>query len=186
MIKINLIPKREIKTKIKKKVDITLSKDVVRNLLIPVFILLIILGLIFAYLEMTKSNLKREIEQNKNLLSNLQKKVEEVKKFEALNKEIEAKTKVIEDLRKIQVLPVTLLNLIPKKLPDGVWLTALNYDNNAVTIEGFSFSNLNIVTFVENLKAVSELQDVALVESSQAEYEKTTVYKFILRFKVKN
>ncbi len=186
MIKINLLPKKETKAISKKKVDLTLSRDVVKNLLIPVVVILIVIGLTFAYFEMTKSKLKKEIEQNKNLLVSLQKKVEEVKKFETLNKEIEAKTKLIEDLKKIQSLPLTILNLIPKKLPDGLWLTVLNYDNNIVTIEGFSFSNLNIVSFVENLKAVPELQDVALVESSQAEYEKTTVYKFILKFKVRN
>ncbi len=71
-----------------------------------------------------------------------------------------------------------------KKLPDGVWLTGLSF-NDVVTVEGMGFSNLNVVQFVENLKATQELQDVYLVESQQTEFEKQNVYKFTLKFKLK-
>jgi len=87
-----------------------------------------------------------------------------------MNKDIEAKTKLIENLKRMQSAPVNILSIVVKKIPDGVWLTGLNYDET-ITVEGIGFSNLNVVAFVENLKETPELQDVYLVESQQTEFE---------------
>lgn len=183
MIKINLLPKREIK-KTGKKFEIRLSQEVVKNLAIPVSLTLFVLLAIFVYCEYVKSEYQKDIETQKKILTGLQKKIEEVKKFEAMNKDIEAKTKLIESLKKMQSAPVSVLSIIVKKLPDGVWLTGIQFDDT-VTVEGMGFSNLNVVQFVENLKATPELQDVYLVESQQTEFEKQAVYKFIVKFKLK-
>lgn len=183
MIKINLLPKREIK-KTGKKFEIKLSGEVIKKLTIPLGLTLIILLAIFAYCELTKSGLEKDIQAQKQILEGLKKKIEEVKKFEAMNKDIETKTKLIESLKKMQSAPVSLLSIVVKKLPDGVWVTGLQFDDT-VTVEGIGFSNLNIVQFVENLKATPELQDVYLVESQQTEIEKQSLYKFTVKFKLK-
>lgn len=183
MIKINLLPERKVK-KERKKVEIKLSGEIGKKLAIPIVITLVILLAIFAYCESTKSSLEKQIDEQKKKLELLQKKIQEVKKFEAMNKDIEEKTKLIENLKKMQSAPVSILSIIVKKLPDGVWLTGLSF-NDVVTVEGMGFSNLNVVQFVENLKATQELQDVYLVESQQTEFEKQNVYKFTLKFKLK-
>nr|WP_274703111.1 PilN domain-containing protein [Thermodesulfovibrio thiophilus] len=84
----------------------------------------------------------------------------------------------------MQSAPVNILSIVVKKIPDGVWLTGLNY-NETITVEGIGFSNLNVVAFVENLKETQELQDVYLVESQQTEFEKQAVYRFIVKFRLK-
>lgn len=184
MIKINLLPKKEIK-KAAIPAEIGVSKDILLKLGLPILLTILIVLAVFAYMEMTKSNLRKEIDQDKKTLTQLQQTIEEVKKIEQLNKEIETKTKILEDLRKLQGIPVLLLNNIPKKLPEGVWLTGLNYDNRSVSIEGMAFSNLNIVAFVENLKSIADFQNVNLVESQQTEFDKVLVYKFIIKFDIK-
>lgn len=183
MIKINLLPKKEIK-KTGKKIEISLSGNVVKRLAIPAGLTLIVLVAIFAYCEITKSALEKDIQAQKNSLEGLQKKIQEVKKFEAMNKDIETKAKLIENLKKMQSAPVSILSIVVKKLPDGVWLTGLTFDDT-VTVEGIGFSNLNVVQFVDNLKATPELQDVYLVESQQTEFEKQAVYKFTVKFKLR-
>lgn len=182
MIKINLIQRKE--TKAVRRLEGRLPAEVIKKLLIPVGITMVVLIAVLAYCEFTKSDLQMEIERQKNTIEGLQKKIAEVKKFEAINKDIESKTKLIENLKKMQSVPVNILSIVAKKLPDGIWLSGLSYDDT-VTVEGFGFSNLNVVAFVENLKATPELQDVHLVESLHAEYEKQSVYKFIIKFKLR-
>lgn len=183
MIKINLLPKQEVK-KAYKKFQIGLSKEIIKKFAIPIGITISIVLSIFAYCEYTKSEYQRNIETQKKVLSELQEKIAEVKNFEAMNKDIETKIKLIESLKKMQSAPVTILSTVAKKLPDGLWLTSLHFDGT-VTVEGIGFSNLNVVAFVDNLKATPELQDVYLVESQQTEFEKQVVYKFIIKFKLK-
>uniref|UniRef100_A0A7C4EQ51 Type IV pilus assembly protein PilN n=1 Tax=Thermodesulfovibrio aggregans TaxID=86166 RepID=A0A7C4EQ51_9BACT len=183
MIKINLIPKREIK-KAGKRLEDRVSGEVLRKLIIPAGITVVFLILVFAYCEITKSDLQKEIETQKKTIEGLQKKIAEVKKFEAMNKDMEMKTKLIENLKRMQSAPVNILSIVAKKLPEGVWLTGLSYDDS-ITVEGFGFSNLNVVAFVENLKSAEQLQDVHLVESLHSEYEKQSVYKFIIKFKLR-
>lgn len=184
MIKINLMPKREIKRKAI-PADTGLPKEILIKLGLPAGITIVLALAVFVYMEITKSSLKREIEQNKKIFAQLQHKIQEVKKFEDLNREIETKTRLIEDLKKMQYTPVMLLNNVSKRLPEGVWLTGINYDDKSVSLEGMAFSNLNIVAFVDNLKSLNDFQNVNLVESQQTEFEKVPVYKFAIKFDIK-
>ncbi|MCS7164507.1 MAG: PilN domain-containing protein [Thermodesulfovibrio sp.] len=183
MIKINLLSKKDIK-KLNKRDQIQVLGEIVKRIWIPFIITVAIVLAIFAYFEYLKSEYQKEIEKQKQLLTSLQKKIAEIKRFEAMNKDIENKTKLIESFKKMQSAPVNILSTVVKKLPEGVWLTGLQFDD-AVTVEGIGFSNLNVVAFVDNLKSTPELQDVYLVESQQTEFEKQSVYKFIVRFKLR-
>ncbi|MEN2985957.1 MAG: PilN domain-containing protein [Thermodesulfovibrionaceae bacterium] len=180
MIKINLLPKKEVKKVT--KFELRITRDIFKRLLIPVGLAILLIGIVFGYCEVRKMMLQEKITEQKASLQLLQKKIEEVKKFEAMNKEVESKVKLIENLKKMQSAPLVVLSTIVRRLPDGVWLTAIKYEEE-ITLEGIGFSNLNIVNFVENLKAVGEFTDVALVESQQTEYEKQQLYKFTIKFK---
>ncbi|MDI6713972.1 MAG: PilN domain-containing protein [Thermodesulfovibrio sp.] len=203
MIKINLLPKREIK-RAASPIGEGVSKDILLKLALPVGVVVLLVLAVFAYMEITKSSLKKEIEDQKKILAQLQQKIEEVKKFEALNKDIETKTKLIEELKKKQSVPVTILSSIAKTLPEGVWLTEVNYGmpvkkeggqtadkekekmaEKTIVTKGFGFSNLNIVAFVEALKKSPDFSDINLVETQQTIYDNVPVYKFILEFKLK-
>lgn len=180
MIKINLLPKKEVKKVAKPEIKI--SWDILRKIAIPIGCTVVILVILFGYCEIKKSNLQKTVDQERATLQALQKKIAEVKKFEAMNKDFENKVKLIENLKRMQSAPLVVLSNIVKKIPDGVWLTTIKYENE-ITLEGIAFSNLNIVNFVENLKTVNEFADVSLVESQQTEYEKQQLYKFAIKFK---
>lgn len=204
MIRINLLPTPAGK-KPEKAVDVGESKFIIIKLILPLVLSLLLAGGVFAYMEMTKSSLKEDIEKNKKIYAQLQQKIEEVKKFEFMNKEIEMKTKLIENLKKKQQEPLTILRGVAKSLPEGVWLTELSYgvtqktqsappqdrdtqkpSDKKIIIKGVGFSNLNIVAFVEAIKKSPEFINVNLLETSQSEYEKIPVYKFALEFSLKD
>lgn len=183
MIKINLLPKKEIK-KAPRKLELSLPAESLKKIIIPLALTLILIIGIVVYFEITLADLQKEINQQRNTLAGLKQKIDEVKKFESINKEIENKTKLIEDFKRMQAIPLTILSTIVKKLPDGVWISKINYDD-IVTIEGYAFSNLNVVSFVDNLKSTPQLNEVNLIETSQTEFEKQLIYKFVIKFKLK-
>jgi type IV pilus assembly protein PilN len=180
MIRINLLAEKKKKKKEAKKEANFLLKIGV----ITAGTLLICIG-ITTFLRFNISGLKKEIESNKAVLADLQRKIIEVKRYDELNKKISYKSFIIETLRKNQSVPIRILNDISLSLPDGVWLSALNYKEEVSDIEGYAFGNDHIVKYVENLKRLNVLKDVYLVESKEAEFEKARVYKFKISFSIK-
>lgn len=189
MIRINLLAER--KQKKQKKAEIPLAGEGKKG---PAFLTLLaivtgaavlVMGIAFLLLKSQVSDLKSEYAANQAKIADFKKKIEEVKKYEVLNKAIQKKATLIETLKKNQSIPVKLLDDISKLLPDGVWLTMVSFNNPDVKIEGVGFTNMDVVAFVENLKRSPGYSDVYLEETKQATVEKTEVYNFKLNFKVK-
>ncbi len=203
MIRINLLPKVG-KKKAKPSIALASSKEMFIKLGLPTAIAILLVTGLFIYMEITKTKLKEDIENNKKIFAQLQKKIEEVKKFEEMNKEIETKTKLIENLKSRQNDPVAILSSLAKNLSEGLWLSEVSFGmqdkpqvgqqpvkeakkewERKIVVKGFGFSNLNIVAFVEALKKVPEFREVKLLETQQTKYENFPVYKFILEFNLK-
>lgn len=177
MIRINLLP-----TKRKK------AAAVPRPLIIGAiaFVLcLIVLAAFSVYVTKQISAMKTDISAKELQLAKLKTKLKEVENYEKNNQEVRDKTKVIEQLKKNQIIPLILLDEVSEMLPKGVWLTNMTDKSSIVSIEGYAFSNTDLVSYVQNLKGSKHLDDVNLIESRQAEIEKISVYKFKLTFKVK-
>lgn len=199
MIKINLLPPKDSKGVAKREVTSSERATLIK-LLLPLLVSAVVSAGVYFYVESTKSELTTEIEQNKKTLSNLQSKIQEIKKFEQLNREIEMRTKLIESLIRNQPIPVSVLSSVAKSLPDGVWLTELSFSapikstadqqadrdmSKKVITKGYGLSNLNIVAFVENLKNTKEFENVFLSETEQTEYEKVPVFRFTVELRVR-
>ncbi len=127
--------------------------------------------------------------KNEQRLKVLRKQLKQLKNYENLVKEVQAKKKIIIDLRKNQAKPVKILLSLNDTLPRGVWFKALTIKTNTIIIEGLAFSNDDIVKYVNNLKAIGTFQSVYLIESKRGRYtskglpEKITVYSFKIRLK---
>ena len=184
MLKINLLAEKRAK---KEQVKATPAKKFLNLILIVTMAVLLVMGgLVYYFTSYQKDSLIKQLENNKNVMAQLQKKIVDVKKFEALNASIEQKTTLIENLRKHQAVPVRILDEVSSVLPEGVWLTSLAYKDNIVRIEGVAYTNLDIVSYVENFKKSAIITEVSLEESKYEEIDKTPVYKFKLNFTVKS
>lgn len=185
MIKVNLYP--EARAQAKKK------GAKVRSPLMGFLALLGIITLASAvlaagvslFLGMSVSDLKDRIEANKKTLMTYQQKNEEVKRYEKLNAEYAQKSGVIEMLRGNQSLPVKILAELSGRLPHGIWLTNISHKADVVGIEGYGFTTIEIVNFVENLKKAPNFSDIALIETRETEYHQTTLFKFNVSMKIK-
>lgn len=180
MIKINLLP---VKKKRKPKVEI--PKIPILPMVLVTAVTLIAVGFVWFTVESKISKLKTEKASKEKTLADLKTKIKDVENFEKDNKKLEEKKNIIEQLKKNQSGPLRLLDELSSCLPERVWLSTLNESGGTVSVEGFAFSNSDIVIFVNNLKGSKYLSDVGLIESKQTAQEKVPVYNFKITCKVK-
>lgn len=182
MIKINLLP--EAARKAKKKRAKGPSSFIILFSAITVTTLLIMGGTTF-FFKSEVTRLRDQSEANKAVVASLAKKIAEVKKYEQLNKELDARGKLIESLRKTQSVPVWILDHLSSIIPEGVWLNSISYVGDGVSLEGVAYTNQDVVSYVDNLKRSGNIADVYLEETRESEIDKVKVYRFKLNFKVK-
>jgi type IV pilus assembly protein PilN len=178
MIRINLLP-----TKRKKK-----AKPVPTFIVVGVIVLVISLAIsLYAgyFMNSKIEALQEQKKANEKKLAELEKKRKEVEKFEALNKTFQDRKKIIEELSKNQSIPVRILDEVARSLTEGVWITGMNISRGAITITGIGFSNSDIVTYVQSLKAAPLFTDVALHSTSRVKADDAEVFNFSISFKVK-
>jgi len=178
MIKVNLLP---VKRKKKAKP-------------IPAFLIATILGtvgvcLVMAFLFFTYSSRlsdrKAKFAKNERTIAELKEKIKAVEDFEKRNKVFKERSDIIEQLSKNKSVPVKILDEISAVMPNGIWIQALSFAGDTVSLDGYGFTNADIVAYVDNLKASKIFTEVYLQESRSAEIEKIPLYVFKLTFKVK-
>ena len=155
MIRINLLP---VKRKKKPK---PLPTFVVSGTFIALFLFGAFSYLYFYYDSKLKET-KGIVEANKRKIAQLKETIKEVDGFENLNKTYLERNQIIEQLRKNQNIPAMMLDEISKDLPQGVWLKTLSVSGNVVSLEGYAFSNSEVVAYVDNLKNSRRFADVFL------------------------
>jgi type IV pilus assembly protein PilN len=190
MIRVNLLAERQEKKQ--KKAESVLVVEKKRKvpafavtLLIVIFSAVFVMALAYFLLRMNLDDLKDEYQKNAAQMVDLKKKIDEVKKYEELNKVIQQKTVLIENLKKNQSAPARLLDDISKLITGEAWLTSVTFNNPQVAVEGVSFSNEDVVTFIDSLKRSPNYTDVNLEETKQGNMENLEVYQFRLNFKVR-
>ena len=99
-----------------------------------------------------RRHLNQEIGKARLEAERLKSIIEEVKGYEAKKESLEAKIKLINDLKTNQKGPVRLMDEISKALPDLVWLTSLDVSGNQITMRGRTLSPNAVSTYLENLK----------------------------------
>ncbi|MCX7794044.1 MAG: PilN domain-containing protein [Thermodesulfovibrionales bacterium] len=180
MIRINLLPA----VRKRKKRPKPLPSFIVIGVLLSLFASI---GIVYAmfHLKNKISSLEAEKKNNEKEIAELNKKLKDVENFEKLNKSFKERKEIIEKLRKDQSFPVKILNEVSKALPPGVWLTNLSYGGDSITLEGYGYTNDDVVSYVDGLKKSDLFTDVYLHETKLTTIEKISVYQFKISFKVK-
>jgi type IV pilus assembly protein PilN len=179
MIKVNLLP-----VKRKKK-----AKPLPSYLLLTIAVTVII-GFVMAYLvfffNSRLSDRKAQFETNQKKIAELKEKIKAVEDYEKRNKTFKERSEIIEKLSKNKSIPVKILDEISAQLPTGIWLQTLSVSGlEKIDVNGYGFTNTEIVSFVDNIKNSPMFTEVYLLESKSAEIEKMSLYMFKLTFKIK-
>jgi len=179
MIKVNLLP---VKRKKKQK---PLPAFLIASVLITVIICVIMAYLAF-FFSTKLSEKKNQFAANERKIAELKDQIKAVEDFEQRNKMFKDRNDVIEQLGKNKSVPVKILSEIASLVPKGIWLQNMSVSGtNNISMDGYGFTNLEIVSYVENLKASQLFTEVYLQESKSMEKEKISVYMFKLTCRTK-
>ncbi len=157
MIRINLLPHRELRRKQQQK---------------EFFIVLgVVLGLGATIWFATHSYLSGQLdEQNgrnsylETQIAALDKQIEEIKKVQEQTTALLQRKKIVESLQANRAETVYLLDQLVRQLPDGVYLKSVQQKGNKVAVNGFAQSNARVSTFMRNLESSPYLEKPSLVE----------------------
>ncbi len=145
MIRINLLPTG-------KKKAVVLPPSLIYGVIVMVILVITIGGFIF-YLNGKITTLRADVTAKEQKIAQLAVALKKVENYERDNAEFRQKNQIIEQLQKNQIIPLRLLDEVSDKLPQSVWLTALSDKSGIISLEGFAFSNGDLVGYVQNLKS---------------------------------
>jgi type IV pilus assembly protein PilN len=92
----------------------------------------------------------------------------QVEQFLQRKRILDAKVKLIEQLKAQQSGPVHMLDEISKSLPDFVWLTSMDQAGNKITFAGESNGLTAVADFISNLQRSGWFRKVDLVSTQEA------------------
>jgi type IV pilus assembly protein PilN len=95
--------------------------------------------------------------------------IREVNEFEQERTALQQRVQLIEQLRSGQSIPVQLLDVVSKSLPDMLWLTDVEQKGSDVTIQGQSTTLIALSDFVGNLGNAALLQKPIEIVNSTVE-----------------
>ncbi len=157
MIRINLLPHREIRRKQQQK---------------EFFIMLgAVIGLGATIWFATHSYLSGQLEEQNGRntyleteIAALDKQIEEIKKVQEQTTALLQRKKIVESLQANRAETVYLLDQLVRQMPDGVYLKNIQQRANKVSINGFAQSNARVSTFMRNLESSPYLEKPSLIE----------------------
>jgi type IV pilus assembly protein PilN len=174
MIRINLLPVRAAKKKE------TLRQQQAVFLLSVLAVAAVGLALYF-FLQLKIGSTKDEITKSEAEIQALKAKIGKINELKKLKDEVKKKLNVLDMLRKGKVGPVHRLMTLSDSTPDKLWLTRYAENGSSVSIAGVAYNEDLIASFMRNLEASPDYQNVELVVSEQTEMSGTKVKKFELK-----
>jgi type IV pilus assembly protein PilN len=169
MIRINLLPVRQIKAEVGRRRDLVVAGATAG------LTVLVLAGLYF-YQSYRLARLDNELAGLRQDIQALNLKVKEVGDLQNKVKEIKSKYQVIDDLGKRKIGPVLVMESLASATPGSLWLTEFRESNGTITMNGFAIDNQTVADFLKMLGKFPYFKNVELIETTQAD-EKTGPYK---------
>lgn len=157
MIRINLLPHREIRRKRQQQHFLILLGSVIAMGVVVWFGVHYFLDSEFN----TQSGRNRYLQGE---IAKLDKQIEEINRLKEQTAALLARKQVVETLQSNRSEVVHLLDQLVRQLPDGVYLRAVKQTGNRVTINGFTQSQARVSTLMRNLDSSPQLENPSLVE----------------------
>jgi len=177
MIRINLLPHREIRRKQQQQ---------------QFFILLfgvLIIGAAVWFVVHTYLDEQHELQMSRNKylqdeIVKLDKQIAEIQKLKDQTAALLARKRVVETLQGNRSEVVHLLDQLVRQLPDGVYLKSIKQSGPRVTINGFTQSQARVSTLMRNLESSPQLEDPGLVEIKAVTQGGLRINEFLLNINI--
>ena len=162
MIRINLLPLKEAQRAVGRRRQMSLA-------ILSVAVALLVMIVPYLMQGRTLSALDGEITQLNSDIAKLNAQALEVRDLEKKRTELQAKLKVIDDLKQKRVGPVHILEDLGSATPEKLWLVDSTELGGQATITGMALDNQTIAEFMRRLASSKYFFEVDLVETSQSD-----------------
>ncbi len=157
MIRINLLPHRELKRKALQK-QLSILAGIVGAV-----------GLLIVWGGHSLISDQVEYQNNRNQYLNdqitvLDKQIEEIREIKMQTQELLDRKGVVETLQSSRAEVVHLLDQLVRLLPDGVYLQSVKQEGRSVNLVGYAQSNAWVSTLMRNLESSQWLESPMLIE----------------------
>lgn len=177
MIRINLLPVKEIQAAISRRQEIVFG---CAALVLTALLILGVYGVQFfkmSGLNKSLATLKKEVEV-------LDVKLKEVGDLQERVKALDERVKVIDELSKKKVGPVRVMESLSSAVPPRLWLTDFKETGGNLTLNGLAVDNQTIADFLRAIGNYPYFQNVDLVETTQTEQAGVPLKRFTIRAKL--
>lgn len=160
MVRINLLPVREIKRRLQAKQQVTFFA-------LAILCLLVLLGVV-GFLQMSKANrMQQELTNIKQEKQRFAKVLKQIKQLEKDKDLLEKQIDIIHTLKAESSLTVHILDEVANRTPSKrMWLSSLSQTGNTLKLKGMALDNRTIAGYMEKLKDSLYIKTVNLANSS--------------------
>jgi len=176
MIKINLLPTRELKRQAALRQQLYMALGIV-------VVVVGVMGWLWWGDTQTIARLEAEKEDLQTKRDRLKKVVDEVTAFERREKLLRSRLEAIQRLRSNQQGPVRMLDELSLGLPEQVWLEALAEKEGVFQVTGYALTNFAVADLVKTLQRSQQFVGADLVSAELAAIEGQAVKKFTVQFR---
>ncbi len=178
MIRINLLPHRELKRKARQQ-QIAIFAGVVSFLGVLV---------VWGVYTIIAGNIEYQNARNQFLQSRiavLDREIAEIRNIKAQTQELLARKHVVETLQNSRSEVVYLLDQLARLLPDGVYLHSVKQNGQNITLVGYAQSNAWVSMLMRNLESSPWLESPLLVEIKAITINNIRQNEFNMRVKLR-
>jgi type IV pilus assembly protein PilN len=177
MIRINLLPHREIRRKQQQQHFFIMLGAVV----------VIGAALWFAVHTYLDNQISEQMARNKYLqgeIAKLDKQIAEIQRLREQIASLLARKQVVETLQENRAEVVHLLDQLVRQLPDGMYLKNIKQVGRKVTINGYTQSQARVSTLMRNLESSQRLDSPGLIEIKAVTLAGARINEFTLNINV--
>ena len=174
MLKINLLPIRQLKKRAKARSQIAAG--------IVVFIsVLVLLGLVGMLQAGRISTLNDDIAAKTAEKKSFDKVIQELAELEKKRLDLNNKIQIINNLKSDSSLTVHILDEVSKLIDNNrMWLTTLNQRGGSLKLTGYALDNQTVAQFMDELETSPFIRTVSLNNSSLKQVSGTDLKEFAL------
>jgi type IV pilus assembly protein PilN len=178
MIRINLLPHRELKRAARRRQFIGLAVGTALGSLLVALGVHLWFSARIAEQQSRNQLLKTEI-------AALDKQIAEINKLREQTAALLARKQVVEALQSNRTEAVQLIDQLVRQLPDGVYLKQVKQTGAKVNLVGFAQSNARVSTLMRNIESSPWITAPELVEIKAATVNNQRMSEFSLNFSIK-
>lgn len=176
MIRINLLPHREVKRAARQR-QFTLLMGSVAALGIGV----VVLG--YLTLESRQQTQTARNQYLQDQIASLDRDIAGIKKLKEQTQSLLARKQAVETLQTNRSGEVHLFDQLVRQLPEGIYLSAIKQTGTTINLQGYAQSSARVSTLIRNLEASPWLESPVLIEIKAATVQKLRANEFNLNVK---